>query len=301
MNEVHLTEMGIFMENFFQSDEKSVKTSRIIYTPSFFAKTNLIHLQETGKLHALKPHTSQRKNLSSYLFFIVLSGKGSLSRNNKTYHLNAGDCVFIDCQKPYAHHTSEQQDELWDLKWVHFYGANMDSIYQKYRERGGQPVFHPDDSSPYTDILDALYSIAGSGDYIRDMKIYEKLTSLLTKIMEQSWHPENRKNSTVHCNMQDIKNFIEENFQEKLSLETLSEHFYINKYYLTRLFKKAYGTTINHFIIQTKIAHAKYFLRFSNDSIESIAEKCGIGDANYFSRTFKKWEGISPREYRKSW
>lgn len=48
-----------------------VTTNRILYTPSSFARTNLLHLQETGVLQAQKPHTSKRKNLISYLFFAV--------------------------------------------------------------------------------------------------------------------------------------------------------------------------------------------------------------------------------------
>ena len=54
-----------------------VTTSRILYTPSTFAKTSLLHLQEIGSLQAQKPHTSRRENLSSYLFFLVLSGYGT--------------------------------------------------------------------------------------------------------------------------------------------------------------------------------------------------------------------------------
>ena len=96
-----------------------VTTSRILYTPSAFARTSLIHLQETGYLRATKPHTSQRENLASYLFFLVCSGGGTLQYAGRTRPLRAGDCVFLDCQKPYSHRTS---DDLWQLKWVHFYG-----------------------------------------------------------------------------------------------------------------------------------------------------------------------------------
>ena len=56
------------MESLFQGT--SVKSSRIIYTPSSFAKSNLLHLQEVGELQALKPHTSSRKGLLSFLFLL---------------------------------------------------------------------------------------------------------------------------------------------------------------------------------------------------------------------------------------
>ena len=102
-----------------------VTSSRIIYTPSVFAKTNLIHLQEIGKLKAQKPHVSKRENLSSYLFFMVLSGSGTLEYRDSTFQLGKGDCVFLDCRKAYSHRSSE---DLWSLKWVHFYGPNMSGI-----------------------------------------------------------------------------------------------------------------------------------------------------------------------------
>ena len=76
-----------------------VTSNRIIYTPSVFAKTNLIHLQEIGSLKAQKPHVSRRDNLASYLFFMVLSGSGTLEYDGVTYELKGGDCVFIDCKK----------------------------------------------------------------------------------------------------------------------------------------------------------------------------------------------------------
>ena len=82
-----------------------VTSQRVIYTPSKFAKSQLIHLQEIGELQARKPHTSQRENLASFLFFLVTSGSGKLVYQKTVYNLQAGDCVFIDCHKSYSHLT----------------------------------------------------------------------------------------------------------------------------------------------------------------------------------------------------
>ena len=43
------------------------------------------------------------------------------------------------------------------------------AVYEKYKERGGRPVFHPDDLTPFTLLLTDLYNLASSSDYIRDM------------------------------------------------------------------------------------------------------------------------------------
>lgn len=279
--------------------ENMVKSNRIIYTPSPFARTNLIHLQEIGTLKAQKPHTSRRENLSSFLLFLVLEGSGYLEYDGLRTALKKGDCVFLDCKKPYSHHTA---DNLWSLQWVHFYGPNMNGIYEKYIERGGHTCFHPEHPKKFTDALDELFVIADSSDYIRDMKIFEKLTSLLTLLMEESWHPENSgKISAKKQDLQRVKEYIDRNFQQKLSLDALAETFFINKFYLTRIFKEQFGITVNSYLLQVRITHAKQLLRFSDLSIEKIAQECGMSDANYFARMFKKIEGIAPGEYRKRW
>lgn len=277
-----------------------VNSKRILYTPSEFAKTNLIHLQEIGHLHAQKPHTSSRSDLASYLFFLVVEGNGTLQYDGETYELSAGSCVFIDCHKSYSHCSSEN---LWTLKWAHFYGPNMTGIYKKYVERGGQPCFVTKYTAEYVLLLDTLFDIAASSSYIKDMKIFEQLTSLLTLLMEESWNPNknNTKNPAGKRNLQDVKEYIDIHFAEKILLEDLAEAFYINKYYLTRTFKEQFGLSISHYILQQRITHAKQLLRFSDYSIEQVGQLCGIPDANYFARAFKKVEGISPGEYRKHW
>ncbi len=280
--------------------EQSVTSSRIIYTPSSFAKNNLIHLQETGELTALRPHVSRRTNLASYLFFVVTKGSGFLDYDGSTYSLKTGDCIFIDCRKPYAHYTSEEN--LWTLKWIHFYGASMPGIYEKYLERGGQPFFRPPYTGSYLQLLEALYEIADSSIFIKDMKIYEKITSLLVLIMEESWNPEGSPKKASHKrNLMDIKNYLDQNFNEKITLDDLAETYYINKFYLTRIFKEQFGSSITNYLLQVRITHAKQLLRFSDMSIAEIATECGMSDANYFSRTFRKVEGMSPGEFRKLW
>lgn len=276
-----------------------VESRRILYTPSAFAKTNLIHLQETGTLHAKKPHVSRRENLSSYLFFIVTEGSGSLSYDNADYTLHAGDCVFLDCKKPYRHCCS---DDLWTLKWAHFYGPNMGAIYEKYVQRGGRACFPPKSLAPYDQILSRLSDTAASSDYVRDMKIFELLAALLSQLMEDGWNPENRQSRSLQkYDLQKIKDYLDLHYTEPLKLDQLSERFFINKFYLTRIFKEQFGVPVNAYLLSLRITHAKQLLRFSGLSIEKIGLECGMKDANYFSRMFKKIEGVSPGEYRRQW
>ena len=84
-------------------------------------------------------------------------------------------------------------------------------------------------------------------------------------------------------------------------LDELAEKHYINKYYLTKIFKETYGSTISNYLIAMRITKAKQLLRFTDMTVDEIGSTVGMSDANYFSRMFRKVEGISPREYRKQW
>ena len=81
----------------------------------------------------------------------------TISYEEQTYQLGQGDCVFIDCRKAYSHSTS---DNLWSLQWCHFYAPSLPAVYEKYKERGGRPVFHPDDIASFTSLLSDLYNLA---------------------------------------------------------------------------------------------------------------------------------------------
>lgn len=311
------------MDKFFPTSDV-VSSNRILYTPSRFARASLLHLQEIGTLQALKPHTSHRDNLQSFLFFIVLSGEGILSYEEKTYNLSAGDMVFINCSKPYSHTTpatgtssavdtdvdekslfgeteASKNSALWSLRWCHFNGPTLPLIYQKYVERGGKPTFHPEDNSSFIATLDKLYSAASSSDYIRDMKINEQLNTLCTLIMSESWHPEDIKTSTKKMSVMEVKAYLDQHYAEHITLDDLSEHFFINKYYLTRVFKEQFGKSINSYLQSVRITHAKQLLRFSDKTVEEIGIECGLGSLHYFSRVFKNIEGIPPSEYRSQW
>ena len=278
---------------------KEVRSSRILYTPSNFARVNLIYLQEIGELEALSPHVSKREDMRSFLFFIVTKGSGRLVYQENEYTLHKGDCVFIDCRKYYSQCSSE---DLWSLKWCHFYGSNLINIYNKYVERGGYSVFQPHDIDVFEDILDRMFNIANShNDHTRDMKIYNQLVCLLTHIMEESWHPESKSKQINRRDVHEIRLYIDEHFGEKITLDAIAQHFFINKTYLTRIFKEQYGMTVNNYINQVRITKAKEMLRFTDLYVELIGEKCGIDDPNYFSRLFKKVEGVSPGIYRKQW
>lgn len=286
------------MDNLF-SNSSSVDSSRILYTPSSFARTSLLHLQEIGTLTALKPHTSRRSNLSSYLFFMVESGRGVLEYDGKSFELQEGSGVFIDCRKPYSHTTDAS--DTWTLRWCHFNGPTMTAIYNKYCERGGRSVFTPEDTAPFFSALSDLTSVAESSDYIRDMRINALLADLMVCIMSESWHSEDKALPSKKSSVLDVKHYLDENYADKIALDDLCGRFYISKYYLTHSFKEQFGVSITGYLLSVRITHAKQLLRFSTKTVEEIGYEVGIGAPAYFSRMFKRVEGMSPSEYREMW
>lgn len=288
------------MDQYFSNNTQSIVASnRILYTASSFARSSLLHLQEIGELEAKKSHTSSRSNLQSYLFFMVVNGSGSLTYGDKEYKLRKGSCVFINCHNPYSHTTDPAN--LWTLRWVHFYGPSMTSIYTKYCERGGRPVFTPDDPAPFFAIWDQLMQVAGSADYLRDMRINQHLSTLLMLVMSESWHPEDAAIAKKKANVADVKEYLDREYGCKITLDGLAEKFYINKYYLTKVFKEQYGQSITAYLLNLRITKAKQLLRFSEKSVEEIGLEVGLGAPHYFSQTFKSVEGVPPSVYRKQW
>ena len=101
--------------------------------------------------------------------------------------------------------------------------------------------------------------------------------------------------------MTEVKKYLDEHYTEKIALDNLAEHFFISKFYLSKIFRETYGTTVNNYLISKRITRAKQLLRFTDMTVDEVGAAVGMGDANYFSRMFRKVEGISPREYRKRW
>jgi two-component system response regulator YesN len=84
-----------------------------------------------------------------------------------------------------------------------------------------------------------------------------------------------------------------------LSITFLSDKMNITAPYLCYLFKQQYHETINHFINKTRTEKAKNLLSLSGLRIYEIAKQCGYSSTNYFTRTFKRFTGLLPTQYRR--
>ncbi len=83
-----------------------------------------------------------------------------------------------------------------------------------------------------------------------------------------------------------------------LSLKTQAQLLNVNPSYLSTLFKKETGSTLTEYVNRKRIEHALLLLNSTDMQIQMIAQYCGIADVNYFTKTFKKIVGKTPKEYR---
>ena len=102
-----------------------------------------------------------------------------------------------------------------------------------------------------------------------------------------------------HVNLiTEIGQYLAANTNREISLDELAAQFNINKYYLIRLFKGNYQEPPIHFHLKKRLEAAKQLLQFTNFSITEVAEKTGFPSIHTFCRSFKRIEGMSPKQFR---
>ena len=257
------------------------KSNRIISTPSQYAKEHYLYVQEVGTLQSLEPHVSRRQNLSSYLFFLVLDGNGTVSYEGRTYSIAAGDCVWLDCTKPYSHESSA--DAPWSLMWVHFNGKNAASYYEAFKQQNNFFLFRPRNLVLFTDALSQLYRTQQENPSLVELLSNKYITDVITLCFTES-RTEHSGEYSIPEKLEQVHSYLGEHYGEKI-----------------REYRKTFGSTLSDDLTAKRISHAKSMLRFSDGSVESIAQSCGFQNAGYFIKVFKKSEGMTPLEYRRKW
>lgn len=98
---------------------------------------------------------------------------------------------------------------------------------------------------------------------------------------------------------EEILHYINAHLDSRLTLQSISETFYLNRTYICSLFKKHLDTTFSQYLTNARIQKAKFYLSHTNLKQIEIAAKVGFNDEFYFSKVFKKAENMSPGAYRK--
>lgn len=95
-----------------------------------------------------------------------------------------------------------------------------------------------------------------------------------------------------------IAAFLEENYASSVTLDSLAEHFHFSRNHVINIFKSEYGMTPFEYLRKIRINEAKRLLEITSESAEKIAVGCGFNDYAHFYKIFKKYECLSPKEWR---
>lgn len=267
---------------------------RLIKTPSSLAKKTFFYVQETGYNKLIKPHNTSRKELNSFLFVYVHNGKGVLEFEGETYQIGKGQCFYIDCMKKHRYYSSK--DEPWEIYWVHFNGATSKEYFDSFY-KNEIPVFYPIDPMATERYMVNILEANKDHSYEAEVKSSQIIVSLLT----QALTGKNQSSRSISEIAQKSHQYIDNHFIEKLTLEHLECELFVSRFHIEKEFKKAFGVTVFEYVISKRINLAKKLLRFSDESIEEVAIKCGFSNQSYFNRQFKKAEGMTGTAFRKKW
>ncbi len=128
-------------------------------------------------------------------------------------------------------------------------------------------------------------------------QLRSETTNLLIEIKKSyDIHYENLEANTIH----QIKQYIMDNSQLNISLETLSNKVGLSPIYISKMFKEKLGVNYIDFLTECRIEKAKKMLADPDKSIKEITLEIGYHEPNYFSKVFKKMCNVTPREYRKT-
>ena len=224
------------------------------------------------------------------------------------------DHVFTACSVKEAQHIFEQQRIdilLCDiempptngfalLRWVqeHFAGvvcifltAHAEFEYAQEAVKLGSfdYILQP---APYAEIEAAVERAAGK---VREAENQRRYTAYVQYRGEDAGAAEEEtEQSPIHRAM----DYIRRNIDKDLNRADIAEAVYLNPEYLSRLFKRETGASLNDYIVTEKMRAAQALLGDTNIPVSIIATKVGYSNFSYFSQVFKKYTGLSPMEYR---
>lgn len=124
------------------------------------------------------------------------------------------------------------------------------------------------------------------------------LTSICYCLLEAVYHEQKETTPPV---ISKIKEYLTENYADDLTLERLSQSFFLSKSYLQKQFKKYIGISPWDYLLQLRMTEGKRLLRTSDFSVHEIAWRVGFNDVSYFVQVFRNLEKITPLQYRILW
>ncbi|MCE5189804.1 MAG: helix-turn-helix domain-containing protein [Eubacteriales bacterium] len=146
------------------------------------------------------------------------------------------------------------------------------------------------------------YHFLDRDDYLQAVlatENYDELrTWFLRKIAESARNVSSKADEKANRIVTKARTFIDRNFQRDLTLEEVSREVHVSPYYFSKLFKEQTGENFINYLTLRRIETAKQLLLDGKLNVKNICTEIGYNDPNYFSRLFKRFEGVTPTEYR---
>ena len=237
------------------------------------------------------PHMLHHHDNNTEILYIA-ANSGRYIVGDYEYAVKEGDIVI--CNPGIAHGEDPFQEHL--IQTYCFVFNNVDFVIDDSRPIISLGKFNSIAASIFPNVYKLFHA---------DKKNYETCLHLalgilfLTKKLfferEKNLSPQKIKRTKL---LQAITNYINKHYRENLTLKKISEEIYISENYISHLFKRETGITPMQYLMQRRLGEAQSLLTESNRQIAEIADSLGFNSDAYFSKMFKKYVKVTPKEYR---
>jgi AraC-like DNA-binding protein len=296
----------------------------LLHTPELTQQNQLVHLVENQTVFNLnncefsiyethKTAFNVKLHFETMAFTAMLRGKKHMKLENKTGYFDyfPGESVLVAPGEtmvinfPEADETPSQCISLSlnpefieeSLNHLNYHSPKTDETSQWNIELDEYFLFNnPSLASATHNIMRIAMDDNSQKDIMADFALKE----LLIRLMQTQARNMVEKNRSKHkSRISFVADYIRKNLHEKLSVDSIAKLAYVSKSNFFKMFKDELGTSPNEFILQERISRAKELLA-GNNSIKETAYQTGFSDTNYFTRVFKQWVGVTPKNYQKS-
>lgn len=271
-----------------------LKKSEVYFSsPSQTAKKLYYYPISAGHFFCIKGYHLIRDNYNSLLITHIIDGTFTYIKDGKHITARAGDTVILDCYKPHEYYTNDSFESIW----IHISGANSFELFEEVEKTDGNLVKCRDVNHVKKllfRIYDSISGVNPPSELNISLDIYKIFAELLNPQSIKSKGESNYEDS-----IQDVKNYIAENLNEKLTVQRLANESHMSTSHFSRVFKQQTGFSPYDYVLITRLNKAKYLLQKTKMSVSSIAYETGFNSESNFICFFTDNEGISPGKFRK--
>lgn len=242
----------------------------------------------------------------AYEIFLFVRGDINHYLEYTCYHLEPGDLIIINPQE--MHRTVCLSEQLYEritinIKQDVFKNLSTPATDLAYcfdsRPLGENNLIHLtlEQTLHFHSIADNLQNALKSTEYGHDVLVNSYLSQLLLFINASYRQSTFSRSNIMPPLIQNIMVYIDEHLTEDITLQHLSDIFYLNGTYISRLFKKHTALTLRSYILDRKISYAKRQLS-DGKSVSEACYEAGFSDYTNFIRSFTKLAGMSPGKYK---